>query len=132
MLRAHAKQAAESLLSLFHAHGPKDKVVLFIEQGVDLLTTLDEPMVWEHLFKDVSINRDGKITWNGFFPERAWVRYAGLQLLPMIHKGAMIDESLWAQHISKLNLQEEPLLKFPEQLHQLPNVTELILPKELV
>ena len=131
MLRKDAQQAAINLLSLFQSSGPKSQMLVFIEQGINLILTIDEPMVWEFLFKQVVIQPDGRIIWNTFFPEQTWVRYAALKLLPLIHKAAMVDNSLWAHNIRQLNLETEPLIEVPDELKHLPVLEKCILPKGL-
>ena len=53
MLKKYATQAAQRIIGLLQSTGTQQQTLMFIEQGINLLQILDEPMIWEYIFHNI-------------------------------------------------------------------------------
>ena len=80
---------------------------LFADQIIHIIDFAGEPMVYECLFENIKIRKDGTILWNQHF-DRPWLRYIAVSIIPNIVRGAIIDSSLWRWNINHLSMQGIP------------------------
>lgn len=80
----------------------------FYAQALELVQNCPEPMIYEVLFKDVSILEDGEIQWNDFFntPTR---QDFGRKLLPHLPRGSFVAPSLEEAILFNSTLSRNPV-----------------------
>jgi Leucine-rich repeat (LRR) protein len=130
MLRADALEAADRIIELFDAAASSPSHAdarSMVQLGFFLATHLDDPMIYGHLFRDVSIGPEGVVAWTSHFTSSSrrqpWLRFAALRLLPCITRGSIVHPSLWRRNISHLDLSGERLPSIPEELSLLGGCT---------
>lgn len=129
MLRADAKEMPSRLSYLVSNEWSKSHqsqhASFFLERALSLASQMNEPMVYESFFEDMSIDSMGKIQWNQVFTgsspiQTQQLRQLGLSLLLQMTRGSVVHPSLWAQNIHHLDLSEQEkmwdysILEMPE------------------
>jgi len=131
VFRHVVQQCHERIFELFcGTTSTSDEIMqTFVTQGLFLCKHLDDPMVYERMFAGMRIQRSGAIVWNQNFGRTAWSRCAALQLLPFLNRGSIVDQSLYLQHIRRLDLRSERIL--PTELVKLPRLQSVVVSSQV-